>query len=256
MISWGLPSRRGVGVAALCTSLVFAMPLDAADAQDAALDAPTRGHVEELRRLDGIPIHRVVVATVPDESIHIHIDGLVDEPEWEGVTPFDNMLVAIPATGKHGRYDTEVRLLATERGLYASAVLHQPRESLVTRRTVRDLFIDRDTFGMTLDPSGVGKFGYWFTIALGDTQLDGKVLPERNYSSDWDGPWIAKTAVCAEGWSAEIFFPWSMMNLPERSGPRTIGFATTRGVSHENARYQWPGHAYSSPQFVSALNQM
>jgi hypothetical protein len=92
------------------------------------------------------------------------------------------------------------------------------------------------------------------------------VLPERNYSNDWDGPWIGKTAElapctsgerkCDEGWSAEMFFPWSMMNLPEKSGVRTIGFAASRQVSSENARYQWPGHAYSSAQFVSALNHM
>jgi hypothetical protein len=47
-----------------------------------------------------------------------------------------------------------------------------------------------------------------------------------------------------------------MMALPNVEGPRTIGFAVTRQVSSENARYQWPGHAYSSSRFVSALNQM
>lgn len=47
-----------------------------------------------------------------------------------------------------------------------------------------------------------------------------------------------------------------MMNLPPVTGPRTIGFAISRQVFHENARYQWPGHACSSPQFVTALNRM
>lgn len=210
----------------------------------------------EIRTLDGIPIHRIPVATVSHDATHIQIDGLVDEAVWAGIAPYDNMLVAIPATGKHGEHDTEVRLLATERGLYAGAVMYQPNDTLVTRRSVRDEFIDRDTFGITLDTSGEGKFGYWFTLALGDTLMDGKVLPERNYSRDWDGPWFGKTAVCDVGWCAEMFFPWSMMNLPNHTGSRTIGFALSRQVSHENARYQWPGHAYSSAQFVSALNQM
>ncbi|NJN50428.1 MAG: hypothetical protein HC809_00135, partial [Gammaproteobacteria bacterium] len=91
---------------------------------------------------------------------------------------------------------------------------------------------------------------------MGDTLMDGKVLPERSYSRDWDGPWFGKTARHSDGWSVEMFFPWSMMNLPNHSGPRTIGFALSRQVSHENARYQWPGHSYSSAQFVSALNHM
>jgi hypothetical protein len=135
-------------------------------------------------------------------------------------------------------------------------VLYQDPATLVARRSVRDVFMDRDTFGLTLDTTGEGKFGYWFTLALGDSVQDGKVLPERNYSNDWDGPWIGRTARRADGWSAEMFLPWSMMSLPPVDGPRTIGFALTRQVSHENARYQWPGHAYSAPRFVTALNQM
>ncbi len=214
------------------------------------------GDVELVQTLDGIPIHHIVVETVADETIGISVDGRLEEAIWRTIAPFDNMLVAIPATGKHGKYDTETRMVATERGLYVGALLHQPPETLVTRASVRDEFIDRDTFGITLDTSGEGKFAYWFILALGDTLMDGKVLPERNYSRDWDGTWIGKSSRVPEGWVAEMFFPWSMMNLPNVDGARTIGFALSRQVSHENARYQWPGHAYSSAQFVSALNRM
>jgi len=214
------------------------------------------GPVALIQELDGIPIHRINVETRPHDAVQIELDGQVDEAAWASVQPFDQMLVAVPATGKPGRYRTETRLLATEQGLYVSAILYQPVDTLVTRRTIRDEFIDRDSFGITLDTSGEGKFGYWFTLALGDSQQDGKVLPERNYSRDWDGPWIGHTAKRPDGWSAELYFPWSMLSLPNTGASRVIGFAVSRQVSHENARYQWPGHAYSSRQFVTALNQM
>ena len=266
-------SRRHVRSlrACLCALCAWALPgllpwtvaAAADDAPPAAAQTPTpipttqaNGPIELLNTLDGIPMHRIAIETRVHDEVDIDVDGHVDEAVWATVAPFDNMLVSIPASGKPGRYRTETRLIATERGLYVSAVMEQPPETLVTRMSVRDDFIDRDTFGMTLDTSGEGKFGYWFNVALGDTQMDGKVLPERNYSRDWDGPWVGKTQRRDDGWSAEIFFPWSMMNLPSRSGPRTIGFAVTRQVSHENARYQWPGHSYSSAQFVSALNAM
>lgn len=212
--------------------------------------------VEPIGALDGIPMHRIVVPTMPDAEVGIVIDGVVDEPIWQTLAPHDQMLVAVPATGRRGRNATDVRLLATERGLYVSAVLFQDPATRIARRSVRDLFMDRDTFGITLDTTGEGKFAYWFTLALGDSVQDGKVLPERNYSNDWDGPWIGRTARRDDGWSAELFLPWSMMSLPPVGGPRTIGFAVTRQVSHENARYQWPGHSYSGPRFVTALNQM
>jgi len=217
---------------------------------------PTDGPVALIQSLDGIPIHRINIQTLPHDDVAIRIDGVVDEPAWAELAPYDNMLVAVPATGQPGRYRTEVRMLATERGLFVSAILFQDVKTLVRRLSVRDQQMDRDTFGITIDPSGEGKYAFWFTIALGDTVMDGKVLPERNYSTDWDGPWVGRSARREDGWSAELFFPWSMLNLPATDGPRVIGFATSRQVSHENARYQWPGHAYSSSQFVTALNQM
>ena len=58
---------------------------------------------------------------------------------------------------------------------------------------------NRDEFGITLDTSGQGLYGYWFTVALGDSAKDGKVLPERQFTSEWDGPWRRATAVLPDG---------------------------------------------------------
>ena len=204
---------------------------------------------------DSIPFHRITIPNRSHEAAGILLDGKVDEPVWASVNHFDNMIVAVPGTGEPGAFPTETRLLATEKGLYVSGVLYQPVDSLVKRYSVRDDFIDRDTFGFTLDMSGEGLVGYWFIIALGDSIMDGKVLPERNYQRDWDGPWIGKSAQRDDGWSVEMFLPWSMMNMPESGPARTIGFALSRQVSHANERYQWPGYPYSSARFVSALNQ-
>ena len=241
---------------ALAADVASASGSEAATASAPRLIRQQEGALELLHTMDGIPVHSLTITTLREDQIGIKLDGKLDEPIWSTIAPYDNMLVSIPATGKPGKHKTEARMFATERGLYVSAVMYQPPETLVTRMTVRDEFIDRDTFGVTLDTSGQGKFGYWFIVALGDTLMDGKVLPERNYTRDWDGPWIGKTARRSDGWSAEMFFPWSMMNLPTTTGPRRIGFALSRQVSNENARYQWPGHAYSSAQFVSALNAM
>ena len=92
---------------------------------------------------------------------------------------------------------------------------------MVKRYSRRDDFFDRDTFGVTIDVSGEALAGYWFFVALGDSLSDGKVLPERRFQSDWDGPWLGKSATTDNGWSLELFLPWSMMNMPEVDGPRT-----------------------------------
>ena len=185
-----------------------------------------------VQTIEGIPVHEIVVSNFPHADVGIKLDGHVDEEIWLNTPSYDNMIVYVPATGEAGHYPTETRMIATNNGLYVSAVMYQPPETLVSRMSTRDDFIDRDTFGITLDTSGEGLMGYWFIVALGDSLMDGKVLPERNYQRDWDGPWRAKTARLDYGWSVELFLPWSMMNMPQKDGARNVGFAVSRQVAH------------------------
>ena len=214
------------------------------------------GHQEIIETIEGIPRHRIVVPSFSESEVDIVVDGRVDELLWQQVPDYDNMLVYIPGTGEPAEHPTEMRLLATDRGLFISAVMYQPPDTLVSRITNRDGFIDRDSFAITLDTSGEGLFAYWFVIALGDSLADGKVLPERNYQPDWDGAWIARSARLDDGWSMEMLLSWSMMSLPKTDGPRNIGFAVQRQVSHSKQTYQWPGYPRASAQFVTALNAM
>ncbi|MCB1692856.1 MAG: carbohydrate binding family 9 domain-containing protein, partial [Pseudomonadales bacterium] len=207
--------------------------------------------------LDGIPMHIIHVETRPQAEVGIKLDGIVDEPIWQTLPYYDNLIGSVPATGKPGEYPSEFRVLATEKGLYVSAVLYQPPETINNRFTKRDAQGERDTIGITIDSTGTGTFAYWFILSASGTIQDGKVLPVRRYNTVWDGTWLHKTAHFSEGWSAEMFFPWSMMTLPKvPSDYREIGFAFSRQVSHNNQRLFWPGHPYSSRQFVSALNTM
>ncbi|MDB9756216.1 DUF5916 domain-containing protein [Pseudomonadales bacterium] len=204
----------------------------------------------------GVDLNKLAMATFVDAEVGVEIDGKIDEIVWQDIAYFDNMRVSIPDIGTPGEYATKMRMFATEKGMYISADMEQPRDTLVRRMSRRDDFIDRDVFGVTLDVSGEAKIGYWFFIALGDSQSDGKVLPERRYQRDWDGPWVGKSAVTENGWSIEMFLPWSMMSMPATAGARDIGFAASRIISHANERYQWPGYGVTSARFVSALNKI
>jgi len=114
-------------VAALC--LAFAMTPQAAFAEPSAdealpqtrTNADIAGRQELIGTIEGIPRHRVVVPNLPEGEADIVVDGRVDEPAWQHVPAYDNMLVYIPGTGEPGHYRTETRLLATDRGLFVSA---------------------------------------------------------------------------------------------------------------------------------------
>lgn len=181
------------------------------------------------------------------------IDGVLDEAAWQKVNGFETMLVVEPDTLTDPEYRTLVRMFYTSRGLFVSADMEQPTNSLVERFSARDQNLNRDGFTITLDTSGKGLFGFWFAINLGGSKEDGKVLPERNFSREWDGAWHGGTAVTAKGWSAEMFIPWSIVAMPTGRGERNMSFFVSRKVAFRNERYGWPGLPFTQARFMSAL---
>ena len=190
------------------------------------------------------------------DEVDIRIDGRVEENEWRQVQAYDQMLVIEPDTLEEPGFSTVTRMLFTSDGLYVSAVMEQPKETLVARLSGRDEFVNRDMYGITLDTSGNGLYGYWFAVNLGGSVMDGKVAPERNFSSQWDGPWESSTAETETGWSMEMFLPWSMMTMPKEAENREMGFWVNRQVAHINERYSWPALPFGSARFMSALNKL
>jgi hypothetical protein len=204
----------------------------------------------------GVDLHEVKIQTLDHEAAQITIDGRIDEAVWRTIPYYDNMRVSIPDLGTEAEYATRMRMFATEKGFYISADMDQPADTLVVRSTRRDDWVDRDLFGVTIDATGEGKLGYWAYVALSNDLNDGKVLPERRFQRDWDGHWIAKAVRTENGWSAEMFLPWSMMDMPAREGLRNMGFVASRLVSHRNQRYQWPGYGVTTKRYVSAFNRL
>ena len=197
-----------------------------------------------------------VIAGTRMDDPNIVIDGRVDEPAWGQAPAYDNMRVMEPETLAEPTYTTASRFIYTADGLYVSAVMSQPPGTLVTRLSSRDQYINRDSYGITLDTSGEGLYGYWFTVALGGSLADGKVAAERSFSREWDGPWRGASAVTDDGWSVEMYLPWSMMSMPTNVGERTLGFWVDRKVAHMDERYSWPVLPFTSPRFMSALKPM
>jgi hypothetical protein len=186
----------------------------------------------------------------------IKVDGLLDEPVWQTIPAVDQFVGIEPDTGEPGQYATRLRIAYNESGLFVSGEMEQPVDTLVKRLTGRDVRDNRDSLSVTIDTSGEGRYGYWFGINLGDSLMDGTVLPERLFLSDWDGPWVGRTQTTARGWSAEFFIPWGMVSMPAVEGTRRMGVYVSRKVAHLDERWAWPALPPTQPKFMTALNAL
>ncbi|MEJ6591181.1 MAG: hypothetical protein QNL99_04310, partial [SAR86 cluster bacterium] len=158
--------------------------------------------IVDLKQGDSITVERVI------GQPEIKIDGHLNEAVWAGLPAYDEFVVIEPDTLASVPHATRVKFFYTTDGLYVGVDMDQPVESLIKRLSSRDQRqINRDGISVTLDTSGEGRYGYWFGVNLGDSLLDGTVLPERQFTSDWDGAWRGASQTTDHGWSAELFIP-------------------------------------------------
>jgi len=105
------------------------------------------------------------VARYDDASAAIQLDGRLHEPAWQETRAYSNLRVIQPDTLAEPAYRTDIRFFYTERGLYVSFDMEQPRETLLRRFSPRDDFdTKRDKVSFTLDTSGGGRYGYWMSV--------------------------------------------------------------------------------------------
>lgn len=201
------------------------------------------------------PETRIPLSRLDGEQGEVVIDGVIDEAAWEaaGNVPGLSMRVVEPETLAATPYNTDFKVFYNDQGLYIAVDMEQPEETLVRRISGRDARgIRRDRVSFTIDTSGNGRFGYWMSLALGDNQMDGTILPERQYSSEWDGAWYGATSETENGWSAEFYIPWGQLAMPDSEGEeRAIGFYAQRNVGSLDETWGWPGIPGSDSLFLS-----
>ncbi|MBK79796.1 MAG: hypothetical protein CMQ43_02605 [Gammaproteobacteria bacterium] len=208
----------------------------------------------ELRLNDG---GALVLPRFDQREVDISVDGRLDEPQWAQAPVVEAFRVIEPESLQEPAYRTRLRMFYTDRGLYVSFDNEQPSDTIIQRLSQRDDGgLNRDSVSFTLDTSGTGRYGYWMNLALGNNQIDGTILPERQYSRDWDGAWYGGTTRHERGWSAEFFVPWSQMAMPQEGERRTIGMYASRKVAHLDQRWAWPPLPRSRARFMSDLQPL
>lgn len=196
------------------------------------------------------------VARVTEAQADIKIDGRLEEAVWSTLTGFDGMKVVYPDTLETTRYATISKFFYTEKGIYVGVWCEIPRSLQVARLSARDGYGKRDSVGIGIDSSGNGLYGYYFSVSLGGSISDATILPERELTREWDGPWYAKTSAEEEGWFAEIFLPWSMFALPDSEADRTVGIYVSRMVAHVNELWSWPALPRTEPKYLSSFHKV
>jgi hypothetical protein len=178
----------------------------------------------------------------------LHVDGVLDEPEWGLAPPSADLVMVEPRQGDRAHGRGFVKVLAGPKALVFGIRCDDPEPGgIVSFTKERDgNFEFEDHVVIVLDPFMDGRSGYVFAVNPGGARYDALVQPGgEEADKNWDGEWEAGTARDAGGWTAEIRIPIETLSF--RGDRRGWSLNVQRRVQRlqETDRWASPRQDYS-----------
>ena len=186
----------------------------------------------------------------------ISVDGRLDDAAWRDAPPITDFVQREPTEGAPPTDRMEVRFVYDNDALYVGARMFSdaPIQAPMGRRDngeqAEHLLVSLDTY---LDRRTASTFG---TTATG-VRLDTYYASDRPWDNDdsFDPVWQARTSMDAQGWSAELWIPFSQLRFTERS-PQVWGLNVQRWVPSRNEEVYWSLVARTEERWASLFGDL
>ncbi len=210
----------------------------------------------------------------------IKIDGLINDEAWKDAPVMTDLVEFRPTVGAVERpgNKTVSYLLYDDEGIYFGGHCYeQTKDSIATELAGRDGFGTNDYIGLIFDTYYDKQNGFeYFLTPLGE-QWDAKMTNDGEDFS-WNAVWKSGVVMHENGWSFEMFIPYSAirfgkkdiqnwgMNITRRRrkteqqytwnpiNPNVNGFLTQEGIWQGISNIKPPLRLQFSPYFSTYVN--
>jgi len=149
----------------------------------------------------------------------IKVDGLLDEPVWKTAPVADSFVEARPTPFRKEAAEnaTKVYMLYNDEGIYAAGYLHEKnKDSIAAELVGRDGFGNNDFLGIIFDTYVDKQNGFEYFVTPFGEQFDAKTSP-NNEDFGWNAVWQSAAKINADGWSFEMFIPYSAIRFGSKN---------------------------------------
>ncbi|MBK9456920.1 MAG: carbohydrate binding family 9 domain-containing protein [Bacteroidetes bacterium] len=150
---------------------------------------------------------------------NIHIDGILNEPEWADVAEATDFTQFQFVYGKPSAYATSIKVMYDNTAIYIGATMYDPHpDSIQKDLAARDEFGSADFIGIIMDPYQEGVNGIEFFVTASGVQAEAKTYPNSDNGEDftWDAVWVSAAKITEKGWVAELKIPFSAIRFPNK----------------------------------------
>jgi hypothetical protein len=177
----------------------------------------------------------------------VKIDGLVNEAAWKDAAMMTDLVEFRPKMGAKEQYEnrSETWLMYNDEGIYFGGYLHErTKDSIASELKGRDGFGTNDYIGLILDTYRDKQNGFEYFVTPVNEQWDAKMAPaginSNNGGEDfsWNAVWQSGAVIHEDGWSFEMFIPYSAIRFGKRD-IQNWGLNITRRRRKTEQQYTW-----------------
>lgn len=175
----------------------------------------------------------------------IKIDGLLSDSAWKDAAMMTDLVEFRPKIGDKENYSarTEAWLMYDDEGIYFGGYCHESTKDSISREFAgRDGYGANDYIGIIFDTyyDKLNAFEYFVTPL--NEQWDAKMSPpSQNGNSEdftWNAVWQSGAVIHDDGWSFEMFIPYSAIRFGKKD-IQTWGFNITRRRRKTEEQFTW-----------------
>src|SRR6187401_1589390 len=177
----------------------------------------------------------------------VKIDGLINDEAWKDAAIMTDLVEFRPKTGvvESPTNKTIAYLMYNDEGIYFGGYCYErTKDSIARELSGRDGFGTNDYVGIIFDTYNdqINAFEYFIT-PLGE-QWDAKMSPPAAGSNNggedfnWSAVWKSNAVIHEDGWSFEMFIPYSAIRFGKKD-VQEWGLNITRRRRKTEQQYTW-----------------
>ncbi len=172
---------------------------------------------------------------IPRLEGSVKLDGMVDEPAWQKITPFV-MTSHWPEFGNPPTDPTEIRMAYDDNYIYLSGILDADPENILAASFKRDLHtMGTDYLTIVLDTFNDNENALLFATTPTGNRSDLAIFNDAGDNDEsWNTFWDAEAKENGHGWSAEMRIPFSSLGFQDQNGEVTMGMIIYRYTARKN----------------------
>jgi len=175
----------------------------------------------------------------------VKIDGLINDGAWKDAAIMTDLIEFRPKVGAVENPETKTiaYLMYDDNGIYFGGFCYErTKDSIARELTARDGFGTNDYIGIIIDTYNDKINGFEYFVTPLGVQWDAKMSPQNNNNGGedftWSAVWKSEAVIHDNGWSFEMFIPYSAIRFGKKD-VQDWGFNITRRRRKTEQQFTW-----------------